>query len=57
MEAIGGLGTVEQPVKRLEDMAELARRLDTPIMADEAIYAPEDAIERWSAVRPPPLPS
>jgi muconate cycloisomerase len=36
---------VEQPVARLEDLAELARRLSTPIMADEAIYPPEDAIE------------
>ncbi len=45
MEAIGGLGAVEQPVARMEDMAELARRLHTPVMADEAIYPPEDAIE------------
>ena len=45
MEEIGALGAVEQPVARLEDMAELARRLDTPVMADEAIYPPEDAIE------------
>ena len=45
MERLGSLGAVEQPVARLEDMAELARRLDTPVMADEAIYPPEDAIE------------
>ena len=45
MEAIGALGAVEQPVARLEDMADLARRLHTPVMADEAIYPPEDAIE------------
>lgn len=45
MEAIGALGAVEQPVARLEDMAELARRLQTPVMADEAIYPPADAIE------------
>jgi muconate cycloisomerase len=45
MEEIGALGAVEQPVSRLTDMAELARRLVTPLMADEAIYAPEDAIE------------
>jgi L-Ala-D/L-Glu epimerase len=45
MESIGALGAVEQPVARLEDMAELARRLRTPVMADEAIYPPEDATE------------
>ena len=45
MEAIGGLGTVEQPVAHLDDMSTLARRLNTPIMADEAIYAPPDSIE------------
>jgi muconate cycloisomerase len=45
MEAIGGLGAVEQPVASIADMAELARRLNTPVMADEAIYPPEDAIE------------
>ncbi|UCH25196.1 MAG: hypothetical protein JSV66_14845 [Trueperaceae bacterium] len=45
MEKIGALGAVEQPVARRSDMAELARRLATPLMADEAIYGPEDAIE------------
>jgi L-alanine-DL-glutamate epimerase-like enolase superfamily enzyme len=45
MERIGALGAVEQPVARMEDMAEIARRLATPVMADEAIYPPEDAIE------------
>jgi L-Ala-D/L-Glu epimerase len=45
MERIGGLGAVEQPVARLDDLAELARRLSTPIMADEAIYPPADAID------------
>ncbi len=45
MEDIGSLGAVEQPVARLEDMADLASRLHTPVMADEAIYPPEDAIE------------
>jgi L-alanine-DL-glutamate epimerase-like enolase superfamily enzyme len=44
METIGSLGTVEQPLARLEDMAELAQRLKTPLMADEAIYPPEDAV-------------
>ena len=45
MEAIGGLGCIEQPVPSIRDMATLARRLKTPIMADEAIYAPSDAID------------
>jgi L-Ala-D/L-Glu epimerase len=45
MEATGALGTIEQPVARLGDMAELARRLATPLMADESIYPPEDAID------------
>lgn len=45
MERIGALGAVEQPVERLEDLAEIARRLYTPVMADEAIYPPQDAIE------------
>ncbi len=45
MESIGALGAIEQPVARMSDMAEIARRLNTPVMADEAIYPPEDAIE------------
>ena len=45
MEAIGAIGAIEQPVSRLEDLAEIAKRLATPVMADEAIYPPPDAIE------------
>lgn len=45
MEAIGGLGCVEQAVPSTRDMAILARRLRTPMMADEAIYGPEQAID------------
>lgn len=45
MEAIGGLGCIEQPVPTTRDMAILARRLKTPIMADEAINPPQDAID------------
>ena len=45
MEAMGSLGAIEQPVERVEDMAEIARRMHTPVMADEAIYAPADAME------------
>jgi muconate cycloisomerase len=45
MERLGALGAIEQPVERLEDLAEIARRMRTPVMADEAIYPPQDAIE------------
>ncbi len=45
MEAAGALGAIEQPVARLSDLAEIASRLNTPVMADEAIYPPEDAVE------------
>ncbi len=45
MEACGALGIIEQPVARWADMAVLARRLYTPLMADEAIYPPADALE------------
>jgi muconate cycloisomerase len=45
MERIGALGAIEQPVARLEDLAEISRRLATPVMADEAIYAPPGAID------------
>lgn len=45
METQGALGTVEQPVARLADMAILAQRLSAPVMADEAIYAPADALD------------
>ena len=44
MTTIGGIGAFEQPVARLDDLAELARRIDAPFMADEAIYGPGDAI-------------
>ena len=45
MERAGRLGAVEQPVARTGDLAEIARRLSVPVMADEAIYAPADAID------------
>jgi L-alanine-DL-glutamate epimerase-like enolase superfamily enzyme len=45
MEAIGGLGAVEQPVASRREMAVLARTFKAPIMADEAIYAAHDAID------------
>jgi L-alanine-DL-glutamate epimerase-like enolase superfamily enzyme len=45
MERIGRLGAIEQPVARTRDLAEIARRIPVPVMADEAIYPPEDALE------------
>lgn len=45
MERIGRLGAVEQPVERLADLAEIARRIPVPVMADEAIYLPQDALD------------
>lgn len=36
---------MEQPVEGIYQMAEVARRVDTPIMADESAWTPEDAIE------------
>lgn len=45
MEAYGGLGIIEQPVARTRDLAALGRHLFTPLMADEAIYPPADALE------------
>jgi L-alanine-DL-glutamate epimerase-like enolase superfamily enzyme len=45
MDKFGTLGAIEQPVARLDDMAHIAKRFGAPVMADEAIYGPEDAIE------------
>ncbi len=45
MERAGHLGAIEQPVARTVDLAEIARRIPVPVMADEAIYPPEDALE------------
>ena len=36
---------VEQPVEGIDQMAEVARRVDTPIMADESAWTPQDVIE------------
>ena len=41
----GSLGIIEQPVAHTGDLAEIARRIPVPVMADEAIYPPDDAIE------------
>ena len=42
---IGNLVMVDQPVARLDDMAELASRLPIPLMADEAIDDPASALD------------
>ena len=40
-----GIAYMEQPVEGIEAMAEVARRVDTPIMADESAWTPQDALE------------
>lgn len=42
---IGNLVMVDQPVARIDDMAELARRLPVPLMADESIAGPDVALD------------
>ena len=44
MERLGGVAIFEQPVRTVEEMATLARLLETPLMADESINSPEDAL-------------
>ena len=46
MERHGGLGIVEQPVRRddLEGMSAVAKVLDAPVMADESVFSIYDAI-------------
>jgi muconate cycloisomerase len=36
---------LEQPVEGMDQMAEVTRRVETPIMADESAWTPEDALE------------
>jgi muconate cycloisomerase len=45
MVGMGGVGILEQPVRALDEMAELGRRLPVPLMIDESINRPEDAFE------------
>jgi len=42
-----GIALIEQPLPKwdLEGMAELARLLDTPILADESVFSPYDAMK------------
>ena len=42
---IGNLIMVDQPVARLDDMSTLATRLPVPLMADEAIGGPSEALD------------
>jgi muconate cycloisomerase len=36
---------MEQPVEGIDQMAEVAKRVDTPIMADESAWTPQDVME------------
>jgi L-alanine-DL-glutamate epimerase-like enolase superfamily enzyme len=45
LERIGGLGLIEQPVRFLDEMAELGRRLVTPLQCDEAVVDPRSVYE------------
>jgi muconate cycloisomerase len=36
---------MEQPVEGIDQMAEVAKRVDTPIMADESAWTPQDVLE------------
>jgi muconate cycloisomerase len=40
-----GLKYVEQPVEGIERLAEVARAIDTPVMADESAWTSHDALE------------
>ena len=45
MQRIGRLGAIEQPVARLDDLADIARRIPVPVIADEAVHPPRDALD------------
>ncbi|MGH7836154.1 MAG: mandelate racemase/muconate lactonizing enzyme family protein [Candidatus Binatia bacterium] len=40
-----GIAYMEQPVEGIDAMAEVASRVDTPIMADESAWTPQDVLE------------
>ena len=40
-----GISIAEQPVKGLEAMARVAEGVDTPIMADESAWTPQDVVK------------
>ena len=45
MERIGGLGMIEQPVARMNDLAALSAHFTAPVMADESFDGPDALIE------------
>jgi len=45
MERIGGLGMIEQPVARVDELAALARHFPVPVMADESIEGPDSLLD------------
>ncbi|MDR7468001.1 MAG: enolase C-terminal domain-like protein [Armatimonadota bacterium] len=53
MERLGGVAIFEQPVRTTDAMAHLAMTLETPLMADESLETPHDAltIARTGAAR------
>jgi muconate cycloisomerase len=52
MERLGGLGMIEQPVARMDELTKLAQRFTAPVMADESLESPEamlDLVKRGAA--------
>jgi muconate cycloisomerase len=45
MQAAADIYAVEQPVEGIEQMAEVRRALDIPVIVDEGCWTPQDAIE------------
>ena len=45
MERLGGLGMIEQPVARMDDLAALAAHFAAPVMADESFDGPDALLE------------
>ena len=45
MERLGGLGMIEQPVARVDDLAALARHFAAPVMVDESLEGPDSLID------------
>jgi muconate cycloisomerase len=45
MREIGNLAMIDQPVAHIDDLAEVARRIPVPLMADESIGGPREALD------------